>query len=124
MQQGLKGLQNRAANHRRNQPSVSSSSKLGKFSASNKENWHHYGYDEHDSKDDSGICLLINSGDREVQKETSKSSSPGCKFSSLAIYGAGVGVSSNPPTLDSVSRTSEYRNVFPSHERVLSADVK
>ena len=124
MRQGLKGLQTRAANHRRNYSNVSSNSKLGNYSASDNENWYHQ-EQEHDSQDDSGICLLVvDSGDREVQKAKSKASSPGCKSSSFAIDGAGVGVSSNQPTLESVSGTSEYRSVFPSHERVLSADVK
>jgi hypothetical protein len=64
MQQGLKGLQNRAANHRRNHSSVSSSSKLGNFSASDNENWYHQEHEEHDSHNDSGISLQVNDGDR------------------------------------------------------------
>jgi hypothetical protein len=64
MQQGLKGLQNRAANHRRNQSSVSSSSKLGNFSTSDNENWYHHEHDDHDSHDDSAISLQVSSADR------------------------------------------------------------
>ena len=58
MQQGLKGLQNRAANHRRNHSSLSSSSKLGNFTASDRENWYHH-EQEHDSHDDSAISLSV-----------------------------------------------------------------
>jgi hypothetical protein len=65
MQQGLKGLQNRAANHRRNQSNVSSSSKLGNFSGSDNENWSSYhDQEEIDSHDDSGISLQVNGSDR------------------------------------------------------------
>lgn len=56
MQQGLKGLQNRAANHRRNHSNMSSSSKLGTFGGSDNENWYSH---EHDSNDDSGISLQV-----------------------------------------------------------------
>jgi hypothetical protein len=63
MQQGLKGLQNRAANHRRNHSNVSSSSKLGNFSTSDNENWYR-NEQEHDSHDDSGISLQVNGADR------------------------------------------------------------
>ena len=118
MQQGLKSLQNRAANHRRNQYNISSSSKLSKFGASDNEKWYYCGHDEDDSYDDS------DSGDREVQNAKSKSSSLECKFSSIAIDGADWGVLSSQTTLYSVSGRSEYRNVLPSHECVLSADVK
>jgi hypothetical protein len=124
MQHDLEDLQNRAANNRRKQSSGSSSSKFGKVSAGDEENWYRHGRDERESQVDSGICLLFDNGDREVQKAKSKSSSPGCKFSLFAMDGAGMGVSSNQPTLDSISETSEYRGVFPSHERVLSANVK
>jgi hypothetical protein len=67
MQQGLKGLQNRAATHRRNHSNLSSSSKLGNYSASDNENWYHQEQEqeqEHDSHDDSGISLQVSRADR------------------------------------------------------------
>ena len=64
MQQGLKGLQNRAANHRRNQSNVSSGSKLGNYSGSDNENWYSHDHEEHDSHDDSAISLQVSGGDR------------------------------------------------------------
>lgn len=67
MQQGLKGLQNRAATHRRNHSNLSSSSKLGNYSASDNENWYHQEQEqeqEHDSHDDSGISLRVSHADQ------------------------------------------------------------
>lgn len=110
MQQGLKDLLNRAANYRRIQSRASSSSQVGKLSAGENENWYDHGRFEHDSQDDSAVCLLNDRGDQEVQKAKSKSSSRGWKPSSSSLYGAGVGASSKQPTLDSVSRIFEYRS--------------
>jgi hypothetical protein len=67
MQQGLKGLQNRAANHRRNHSNISNTSKMGNFNSSDNENWYSHDrvrdHEEHDN-DDSGISLQVNGGDR------------------------------------------------------------
>jgi hypothetical protein len=67
MQQGLKGLQNRAATHRRNHSNISNTSKMGNFSSSDNENWYSHDrardHEEHDN-DDSGISLQVNGGDR------------------------------------------------------------
>jgi len=65
MQQGLKGLQSRAANHRHNQCNVHSSFKLGDFNGSDNKNWYSHKHAEQDSHDDdSGIDLQDKSQDR------------------------------------------------------------
>lgn len=68
MQQGLKGLQNRAANHRRNHSNISNTSKMGNFSSSDNENWYSHDrahdHEEHDNNEDSGIALQADGGDR------------------------------------------------------------
>ena len=64
MQQGLKALQNRAANHRRTRSNVSNSSKLGNFSSSDHENWYPQDREAQESHEDSAISLQVNGGDR------------------------------------------------------------
>ena len=65
MQQGLKGLQSRAANHRRNQCNVRSSFKLGDFGGSDSKNWYSHKHAEQDGHDDdSAIDLQDKSQDR------------------------------------------------------------
>jgi hypothetical protein len=65
VQQGLKGLQSRIANHCRNQCNVRSSFKLDGFSGSDNKNWYSHEHAEQDSHDDdSGISLQDNSQDR------------------------------------------------------------
>jgi hypothetical protein len=68
MQQGLKGLQNRAANHRRNHSNISNTSKMGNFNSSDNENWYSHDrahdQEEHDNNEDSGISLQVDGGGR------------------------------------------------------------
>jgi hypothetical protein len=65
MQQGLKGLQSRAANHHCNQCNVRSSFKLEDFGGSDNKNWYSHKHAEQDGHDDdSGIDLRVKSQDR------------------------------------------------------------